>query len=113
MDFLDARSGADPAAVASLLYAFHHVFLPPKTPHEDDTSISEEHNLIKFLLESTERFSEACGSTASEQLGRVVRMLQRFLRLLPGLESSNKKNDVANVIRELKNGGTFLLHSYF
>jgi hypothetical protein len=105
-----ADSDSRPRQIVSLKYAINHVFLPPKTPQEDDTSIPEEHNLIGLLLESTRQFSQECSTPESQQLQLVIRMLERLLKLKPGLDSNDKGAAMKKVIRELSNGGMYCIH---
>ncbi|KAL2132090.1 hypothetical protein VTI74DRAFT_4243 [Chaetomium olivicolor] len=94
----------------SLKYAINHVFLPPRIPQEDDTDLKEEHNLISSLLVSTEKFSMQCPATEAQPLGPVIRMLQRLLKVKPGLGSSEKKASMREVIHELKDGEFAVFH---
>ncbi|KAK4182801.1 hypothetical protein QBC35DRAFT_395228 [Podospora australis] len=95
----------------SLEYAIHHVFLPPKIPQEDDTSIEHEHNLISSLLESTRKFpQQRPAAEGSQRLRLVIRMLERLLKVKPGLDSSTKGAVMQQVIRELEDGECVLLH---
>jgi hypothetical protein len=89
----------------ALAYAINHVFLPPKTPQEGETSIQREQDLISFLLESVVKFSQLCSKNESEQLQPVIRMLQRLMKVMPGMDDSSKKTAMSFVIQELKNGG--------
>ena len=102
-------------ATESLEYLINHVFLPPKTPQEDDMAIEQEHNLISSLLSSVKKFSKASSATESKALGRVVRMLERLLQIRPGLQDIKKTYVMKNVIGELKHGGTlcFLWPCFF
>jgi hypothetical protein len=56
-----SAQGCGPAASAasreSLKFAINHVFLPPRTPQEDDGSVPDEHTLISLLLESVKEFA--------------------------------------------------------
>jgi hypothetical protein len=90
---------------AALEYAINHVFLPPKTPQKDDTGIVEEHHLIDSLLESAKKFCEECSTAEAKDLGLVIRMLERLLKVKPGVESSTKRTVMKTVIQELSNGG--------
>ncbi|KAK4130358.1 hypothetical protein BT67DRAFT_490504 [Trichocladium antarcticum] len=94
----------------SLKYTINHVFLPPKTPQEDDTNINEEHNLIGSLLNSTKKFAKQCPPTDARQLQAVARMLQRLLTVKPGLGSSEKNASMRQVISELSNGEYLVFH---
>lgn len=98
----------------ALAYAINHVFLPPKTPQKGETNIQGEHDLTSFLLESVVKFSQRCSKQESKQLQPVIRMLQRLMKVTPGMDGSTKKAMMASVIQELKNGGTwtyFCFHS--
>ena len=100
------RSAADSTvAMESLKYIVDHVFLPPKTPQEDDTTIAEEHRLISSLLDSVKAFSK-CLAPEAKNLEPVVRMLQRLLKVKPGMESNTKKTDMKQVVLELGHDGT-------
>ncbi|KAK3293166.1 uncharacterized protein B0H64DRAFT_327170 [Chaetomium fimeti] len=94
----------------TLEYAINHVFLPPKTPQDGEANTREEHNLARFLLESTVQFSQRCSTAESEQLQPVVRMLKRLVKVTPGMDSSTKKGAMKSVIQELKNGESALFH---
>ncbi|KAL2261316.1 hypothetical protein VTK26DRAFT_4409 [Humicola hyalothermophila] len=97
-------------ATASLQHLINHVFLPPKTPQQHDEDIVEEHNLIGSLLASVAQFPRDCSAAESDALDRVIRMLQRLLRMKPGMGDSNKRATVKNVIKELKDGECVLFH---
>jgi len=94
------------AARMSLEFLINHVFLPPKTPQQDDTSTEEEHNLISSLLETTKKFSQECSAAESRQLESVARMLQQLVKVRPGLHNSTKQDIMKKIIQDLKDGGT-------
>lgn len=101
------------AVTAPLEYLINHVFLPPKTPQEDDINIEQEHNVISSLLLSVRMFSKVYQATESKKFSRVVRMLERLLRMKPGLEDINKAYAVKKVIEELKDGGMLISLTLF
>lgn len=92
----------------TLAYAINHVFLPPKTPQEGKANIQEEHKVAGFLLESVIKFCDRCSKAESEQLQPVIRMLQRLMKVTPGMDGLTKKAAMASVIHELKNGGVWI-----
>ncbi len=92
------------AAMESLKYIVNHVFLPPKTPQEDDTAITEEHRLISSLLESVKAFSE-CLAPEAKKLEPVVKMLQHLLKVKPGMESITKEADMKQIVLGLGHDG--------
>lgn len=89
----------------TLEYAINHVFLPPKTPQEGEVNIQEEHNLARFLRESVVNFCSRCSKAESEDLQPVIRMLQRLMKVSPGMDGRTKKAAMASAIQELKDGG--------
>ncbi|KAK4120622.1 hypothetical protein N657DRAFT_665989 [Parathielavia appendiculata] len=105
-----ADSRAASVAVESLKYAINHVFLPPKAPQKDDASIEEELNLIASLLKSTRQFSRECSAAEPQQLWPVIAMLERLLKVKPGLDSATKGTSMKKVIQELDDGEVALFH---
>ncbi|KAH6623091.1 hypothetical protein F5144DRAFT_623147 [Chaetomium tenue] len=109
---MDAPFGASysfPPA-STLASAINHVFLPPKTPQEGEVNIPEEHNLASSLRESVVKFCSRCSKAESEQLQPVIRMLQRLMKVTPGMDGRTKKAAMASVIQELKDGESALFH---
>jgi hypothetical protein len=108
-----AASSGDSSASSALEYAINHIFLPPKTPQDDDPNIEQQHELASSLLQSINHFSQQCSAAESQQLRPVVLMLQRLLKVKPGLRSSTKRAAMKDVIRELDNGGTYTVVCIF
>jgi hypothetical protein len=104
-----AHLAARAAERRSLDYAINHVFLPPKCPQQDDTDIEQEHNLINSLLQATKIFSAQCSAADAQRLGPVSRMLDRLLEAKPGMAGADKKGAMQKMIRDLKNGGRYIL----
>ncbi|GAB1318054.1 ubiquitinyl hydrolase 1 [Madurella fahalii] len=94
----------------SLMYSINHVFLPPKTPGEDDMNLDHERDLVRFFLCSIMEFSKECSTTESALLGRATQMLQRLLTTQPGSGFRDKGTVMAKVIRELNCGKCALFH---
>jgi hypothetical protein len=109
MDISPVASDEHDAATSSQLldHLIYHVFLPPKSIQGADTSIEKEHTMISSLLESVRKFSRDCSVDESQQLQAVSRMLQRLLKVKPGLETSNKRAAMRKVIEDLEVGGTY------
>lgn len=103
-----ASNEGDAASSGQLLdRLIYHVFLPPKVIQGADTSVEKQRTMISSLLESVREFSREYPVDQSQQLKQVIRMLQRLLKVKPGLESSNKRAAVQKVVGELENGGMF------
>jgi hypothetical protein len=110
MDVSPVASNEHDAVTSGQLldHLIYHVLLPPKSIQGADTSIEKEHTIISSLLESVRRFSRDCSVDESQQLKAVIRMLQRLLKVKPGLETSNKRAAMREVIRDLEVGGMYI-----
>ncbi|KAK3305905.1 uncharacterized protein B0T15DRAFT_556437 [Chaetomium strumarium] len=104
------ESAASAASRKSLEFAINHVFLPPRTPLEDDVSIPDEHTLISVFLESIKQFAKDNPLAGCDRLGPTIRMIERLLKVKPGLDENAKEALLRRVILELDEGEYVLLH---
>jgi hypothetical protein len=108
MDVSTVKFAASAASRKSLEFAINHVFLPPKTPREDDGSVPDEHTFISLLLESIKEFAKENPPAVSDRLGPTIRMIERLLKIKPGLDEKAKEAVLRGAVLELDEGGTCL-----
>ena len=63
----------------ALQYLFHHVFLPPKLPQSEDSSIPMEVELLKQTRAALEEFGCLQDSSSRSQWLRLENMVERML----------------------------------
>jgi len=76
---MDARQDDD--SERKLLYLIHHIFLPPKTPQEDDTDLTLEKALVSEILCSLEQFQASLEDPRPPAIDTCLEMLRRMLEL--------------------------------
>ncbi|KAM0336155.1 hypothetical protein ACHAPQ_004430 [Fusarium lateritium] len=81
-------------------YLFHHLFLPPKLPGDDDMSVSNTVLLIDFVLQSLQRFTTELGQEDAARIESTIYMLQT-MRDTANKEGFLEHTDVQKVLKTL------------
>ncbi|KAL9108155.1 MAG: hypothetical protein Q9227_007009 [Pyrenula ochraceoflavens] len=105
------------ATGSDLTYIFHHVFLPPKLPQQDDTDVDRELALIHFAEDSLKEFERIFQPNVPKALTRARTMLSRLYCHMNGdvsgklskLLSEMEIDDVASIYVRNQNAG-LLIH---
>ncbi|KAK6074920.1 hypothetical protein SCUP234_07919 [Seiridium cupressi] len=85
MDSLPAQPGAKDLSLPTLLYFFHHVFLPPKLPDGKDRSAKHDDQLLGFIQDCLARFS----FTIQEEHQSLVQELRAMVENMRRVRSSH------------------------
>jgi hypothetical protein len=85
----------------ALDYIFHHVFLPPRLPQEDDYKHGAETVLLRSVSESLTRFQRFSRPEPSPALARSRTMLQRLSRARKG----EKDGQLSQLLAEMDENG--------
>ncbi|KAL6717793.1 hypothetical protein ACLMJK_003878 [Lecanora helva] len=94
----------------ALDYIFHHVFLPPRLPKEDDTGNGlGDRALTKLLIRSAALFRDENDSDTYQPWSTILRTLRSFASLH---EHSNSlsQDTLKRAFHDLKDGGVVILH---
>jgi hypothetical protein len=63
-------------SMSTLEYLFHHVFLPPKLPNEDDRSAQQDDLLLGFAQDCLAQFSSMVGEQHKLAFEELCAMIQ-------------------------------------
>ncbi|TEY33340.1 hypothetical protein BOTCAL_0677g00030 [Botryotinia calthae] len=81
----------------SLQYIFHHVFLPPKLPHEEDGRAEHDGVLTQLFHEELKNFNDGLPSQQRPQLTRVIKMVNGIVP-----REDNTTTPSSEIIKNLK-----------
>src|SRR3569833_3396111 len=105
---MDARQDDD--SERKLLYLIHHIFLPPKTPQEDDTDLTLEKALVSEILCSLEQFQASLEDPRPPAIDTCLEMLRRMQKQQKNKKKHNPKQQ-KNQIEKLQNTGKYSFRS--
>lgn len=106
------------ASKSSLKYIFHHVFLPPKLPNQEDGRTEHDAVLTQILREELQNFHDAFSSHQNSQFKRVIEMVNGMLageddtntptsKVIKNLETM-KTQDICAMHIEKQNAGIII-----
>ncbi|KAJ5471830.1 hypothetical protein N7539_008773 [Penicillium diatomitis] len=90
--------------IEGISYLFHHIFLPPKLPQEDDYSVGHEVLLTDEVIDALCQFKSYFSSDEAEVIGEALTMITR-LRQVHGLNGEVDEGQFSDVLRQLKEEG--------
>ncbi|KAJ5471922.1 hypothetical protein N7539_008491 [Penicillium diatomitis] len=92
-------------------YLFHHIFLPPKLPQEDDYCVGHEFLLTDVVIDALCQFKSYFSSDEAEVIGVALTMITR-LRQVYGHNGEVDEGQFNNALKELKEEGElyFTIH---
>ncbi|KIM42918.1 hypothetical protein M413DRAFT_10316 [Hebeloma cylindrosporum] len=100
-------SNPEPPSLEDALYAFHHVFLPPKLPQEEDYEEDRDVVLCRLVYDACREFPSILPSQdMQKKWSTVVQMLKNLLESTQGLD----KDVIIAHILQLGNGGVLAFH---
>jgi hypothetical protein len=83
----------------NLRYVFHHVFMPPKLPQEDDFSDELEEWLCNRVTRSAEEYIRSISAEQQVHWRQIVKMLKNT-------HHRQSKDNIVDVIADMRCGGT-------
>lgn len=87
-----------------MLYLFHHLFLPPKLPQEDDYGVDREILLIDVVVDALHSFKAYFSAVDAEVVGLASTMIIR-LRRIHGPNGEVDEVELEKILRRLKEEG--------
>ena len=85
-------------------YIINHVFLPPKLPHKDDSSIEKTNALIETMLAATNLLQDHLPDQEHSEWIPCIKMMRNMLELKDKAgKLIAKKVEIA--LREMSHGG--------
>ncbi|KAJ5358297.1 hypothetical protein N7541_005455 [Penicillium brevicompactum] len=94
-------------SLESSSYIFHHVFLPPRTPQEDDHNFEHERFLLDTVIEALSRFRNFLPTEQFDVFNEIITMTIR-LRATCALDGDGSEIEVTKLLHDLKDKGGFL-----
>ena len=91
-------------SLKDILYALHHVFLPPKLPQKDDHAPYRDIALCRLVYDACREFPRVLPS--QDQQGRWSTMVQMLKNLLQSTQVLDRDVIIADILH-LENGGQF------
>ena len=93
----------------SLDFMIDHVFLPPRLPQKDDSSLQHSLAMIQFMCDSVTQFLSAQHASLPA-VQPALETLERFVKTVPGqdLDEAPKAQILRDMIAHLKIGGTYI-----
>ncbi|CAD6445109.1 78d31050-1f6d-4ac6-9bad-745dfd628371 [Sclerotinia trifoliorum] len=85
------------ASKSSLTYIFHHVFLPPKLPHQEDGRTEHDAVLTQILRAELQNFHDYSLSHQTPQFKRVIEMINGIV-----VEEDDTTAPTSKVIKNLE-----------
>ncbi|KAF7865854.1 hypothetical protein EAF04_006019 [Stromatinia cepivora] len=82
---------------SSLKYIFHHVFLPPKLPHEEDDRTEHDAVLTQILRAELQNFHDGLPSHQKSQFKRMIEMMNGTV-----VREDDTTMPTSNVIKNLE-----------
>jgi len=96
-------------ASKDLEYLFHHVFLPPKVPHFDDTKDGAgDRALVDRLAHLTISFRDLCPIQYYQQWSTLGRAIRTFKLLHTGKTLST--DSLKRALADVRDGGIMIVH---
>ena len=102
-------------ALSSTIYLIHHVFLPPKLPHEDDFNSDCEAILLDTTLEGLSKFRDSATNDQTDAIDSVIAMVTNMKSLhdYVGAEGAVSEEKFRNALRDLpKRGENVVFHLF-
>lgn len=93
-------------SLESSSYIFHHVFLPPRTPQEDDHNFEHERFLLDTVIEALSRFRNFFPTDQFGIFNEIITMTIR-LRATCALDSDGSEIEVTQLLYDLKDKGAW------
>jgi hypothetical protein len=90
-------------SLEDILYALHHVFLPPKLPQKDDHEADRDVALCRLVYVASQKFATVLSQSQQVQWSTVIQMLKNLLESTRVLDHYVL---TTNILR-LKIGGQF------
>lgn len=81
-----ANRNPDSPPLGDILYMLNHVFLPPKLPQEDDTTVEHETALCDLAYRASLEFTPLLSDNQQRQWSSVSRMLETLLQTIHSLD---------------------------
>lgn len=94
-------------SIGAIKYMFHHVFLPPKLPQEDDYDPEYELALLESVIQALERFKTYAIEQQGEILGSIIEMVTR-LKDQAGMHGDVIEGKLLQNLQKLNHYGGFL-----
>ncbi|RMD42864.1 hypothetical protein DV735_g2274, partial [Chaetothyriales sp. CBS 134920] len=93
----------------AVLYLIRHIFLPPKLPGKNDSSLENETALVDITVHALEEFKKQATDDCYAPIDSVIDMV-KTLKLVNDTIDINER-ELASALKDLpKKGGTILLH---
>lgn len=94
---------------SSLLYLFHHVFLPPKLPHGDDSSPQHDDDLVGVVQGCLSAFAKTATWSERDTI-RGARNTLGSLRRLRNRDGHLREDALCEALQEISSPGIISLH---
>jgi hypothetical protein len=95
------------ATVESIKYIYHHVFLPPKLPQEDDQNDGNEAELLRLTIEALQQFQRTL--TSSHRNYRHVQTAVDMLRAMSSAHDPDVNESALRTFLRDKNGSGVMI----
>lgn len=86
-------------------YIINHVFLPPKLPHQDDSSVENTNALIEMVLAATELLQDHLPEQEHSEWIPCIKMMRNMLELKDECGKLIAEK-VETALKEMSHGGT-------
>ena len=96
----------------TLEYLFHHMFLPPKLPGGDDTSVTHEADLIDYVLKSLSEYLQETELSCHRAIRAAMSMMEN---MKAGRDDEGFLREVVlrDTLRNILSSGQFSFSSRF
>lgn len=94
----------------AIMYLIHHIFLPPKLPHEDDSNAEYETILLDIAVDGLSKLKDYVGSEQKGVIDSVIAMVISLKTVRDSFGSVNERK-LENEMENLCKKGVFRSHT--
>ncbi|KAI1366807.1 hypothetical protein F5Y08DRAFT_112758 [Xylaria arbuscula] len=94
----------------TLLYLFHHLFLPPKLPQQDDYDARRESFLMSITIDGLTAWRNCTESTHREHIDAAISTMRSMQRAYSAVDGSLIENEVLCLLTQLTEGAALPLY---